>query len=450
MNDNWPVSPTLLVWLGAFFGLMVLLFMTGKVPISYNLRNLAVRWKTTLATALSFTLVVALLTVMLAFVNGMDQMTKSSGIDENVIALADGSTDESYSSLSADYGVRVLPEDIKKDIVQDRPGHYLSSREVYVVVNQPIEGAKEGGRRRRFIQMRGVEEPEVAAQVHKIELFPGGKWFPHGGFQKQSRQINGETVTETLYEIVIGEGVAKDMGPDKGKDSLEVGDVIDIGPVKWVVTGVMKSFGTTFGSEVWARSTSVGEYFGKKNTFSSITSRIRDEATPQDVANKIKNHKEGAATAQPEKEYYSKLTETNKQFLVAVIIIAVVMAIGGMLGVMNTMFAVISQRTKDIGVLRILGYSRRQVLSSFMLEAMLIGLLGGILGCGLGYLTDGATASSTLSSGPGGGGKSVVLRLVYDANTLGAGLLFTLIMGALGGLVPSLSAMRLRPLESVR
>jgi len=118
--------------------------------------------------------------------------------------------------------------------------------------------------------------------------------------------------------------------------------------------------------------------------------------------------------------------------------------------VMNTMFAAISQRTKDIGMLRILGFARWQVLVSFFLETLVIALAGGLLGCALAYLFfDGATATSIVSSGQGGG-KTVVLKLIVDANTVAIGVLFTLIMGALGGLVPALSAMRLRPLESLR
>src|SRR5262249_47651687 len=99
---------------------------------------------------------------------------------------------------------------------------------------------------------------------------------------------------------------------------------------------------------------------------------------------------------------------------------------------------------------RILWYTRGQILVSFLLESLVIALVGGLVGCGLGLLTDGVSASSTLSSGPGGGGKSVMLRLVVDGNTLAAALLSTLIMGGLGGLVPSLSAPRLNPLESLR
>src|SRR5262249_36343038 len=141
---------------------------------------------------------------------------------------------------------------------------------------------------------------------------------------------------------------------------------------------------------------------------------------------------------------------TNQQFLVAIIFVGIVMAIGGVFGVMNTMFAAISQRINDIAVLRILGFAPWQVLVSFLLESLLIALAGGLLGCAVGSLAGGWTASSIVSGGQGGGGKSVVLKLTVDSTILTAGLLFTLIMGGLGGLLPALSAMRLKPLESLR
>jgi putative ABC transport system permease protein len=130
-------------------------------------------------------------------------------------------------------------------------------------------------------------------------------------------------------------------------------------------------------------------------------------------------------------------------------IVALIMAVGGVFGVMNTMFAAISARTRDIGVLRILGFARWQILMSFFLESLVIALIGGALGCALGSLADGWEASSIVSGGQGGG-KSVLLKLVVDANIVSAGMLFTLLMGGVGGLLPALSAMRLRPLEALR
>ncbi|HEX4130256.1 MAG TPA: FtsX-like permease family protein, partial [Pirellulales bacterium] len=109
----------------------------------------------------------------------------------------------------------------------------------------------------------------------------------------------------------------------------------------------------------------------------------------------------------------------------------------------------IAGRTKDIGVLRIIGYRRGQILVSFLLESLLIAVVGGMIGAVLGYQADGLTATSIISSGQGGG-KFVVLRLVVDYDILATAALFTLVMGGLGGLVPALSAMRLEPLESLR
>jgi cell division protein FtsX len=450
MPEVFHISTWLLVSLGFFAGLIVVLLVVGKVPLNYNLRNLVVRWITTVVTALAFTLVVFLVTFMMAFLTGMDKMTENSGIPGNVITLSDGATDEAQSNLSAEYSYKVLPQDLKKEILRDAQGRYLSSREIYAIVNQPIPNAPASGRQGRFLQIRGLEDPQIAAEVHSVELYPGGKWFPGGGYQQRTRTVAGQQERETLYEVILGEGVAHDLGGDVDQEALEVGDLFDIGPVKAVVVGVMKSAGTTFGSEVWAMSGWVGERFNKKNNFSSIVTRTRNAARAKKAAEMVKAHKEGAATAMPETQYYSQMTATNLQFRIAILFIAVIMAIGGVLGVMNTMYAAISQRTKDIGVLRILGFSRGQILVSFLLESLLIALAGGLLGCGLGYLTDGISASSTLSSGPGGGGKSVMLRLIVDGNTLAFGLLFTLVMGALGGLIPSLSAMRLRPLESLR
>ena len=125
------------------------------------------------------------------------------------------------------------------------------------------------------------------------------------------------------------------------------------------------------------------------------------------------------------------------------------MAVGGVFGVMNTMFASIAARIKEVGVLRILGFKRWQILISFMLESLAIGLVGGILGCLIGSLANGWEAASTLSGG-NGGGKSVTLTMAVDTQILAAGVLFTLVMGRLGGLVPALSAMRMEILESLR
>ena len=148
-----PEVRLLLYAAAALAGIVVLAFL-GRIPLKYNLRNLTVRWRTTIMTALAFTMVIGLLTVMLAFVNGMAKLIESSGQPGNLLILAQGVTDETFSSLA--YGDT---DDIKNQpgILQEN-GQPLVSRETYLVVNQPIAEPVPGRPRRRFLQLRGVED----------------------------------------------------------------------------------------------------------------------------------------------------------------------------------------------------------------------------------------------------------------------------------------------------
>jgi ABC-type lipoprotein release transport system permease subunit len=441
-----PISPLLLMPLGIAAVVLAALLLIGKVPLAYNVQNLLVRWRTTLLTALAFTLVVSLLTIMLAFVNGMARLTEGSGHPENVIVLSDGATDESFSNMT--YSDTADVERIP-GVLSDEQGRGLCSKEVYIIASQEMPAAPGAVVRRRFVQVRGIENPIIASRVHDMELQPGGQWFSEAGVEQLPASEPGKE-PETAVQAVVGEGVARELGHDAKKERLEVGDVFKLGPRKWIVRGIMQSSGSTFGSEIWAKGSYVSQLYGKF-VVSSLVLRTADPTTALAVANDVNTKfKKSALQAQVETEYYSKLSTTNKQFLGAIIFVTIIMAIGGIFGVMNTMFAAISQRKKDVGVLRILGYARWQVLVSFFLESLVIALVGGALGCALGSLVNGWTATSLVSGGQGGFGKTVVLKLVVDANTLAAGMVVTLFMGALGGLVPSLTAMRLRPLESLK
>jgi ABC-type antimicrobial peptide transport system permease subunit len=323
----------------------------------------------------------------------------------------------------------------------------MCSKEVYMVINQPIPPKPGEKPRRRFVQVRGIEFPgEIAGRVHGLTL-NAGAWFSQAGVQELPGQKVGEG--ESVIQAVLGEAVAGELGHDQGKPSLLVGDTFDLGNRKWVVVGLLATHGTTFGSEIWAKQDLVGKQFGKER-YTSIVLRAKDAEAAQKLADYLtKNYTKAALQAQTEMTYYSKLSETNRQFLYAIGFVAAVMALGGIFGVMNTMFAAISQRIKDIGVLRILGYYRWQILVTFLLEAMLIGIIGGLIGCALGYLVNGYSATSVVSGGQGSN-KTVVLEMTVDHNILALGMLFTLLMAGLGGLLPSVSAMRLKPLDAVR
>lgn len=427
-----------------------LLVWLAQIPLKYNLRNLIVRWPTTVLTALAFTLVVALLTVMLAFVNGMKALSESSGRENNVLILSEGSTDESFSNLGfSDIGDIERQPGVLRD--GDQP---LCSHETYIVINQPIEDPPPGRQKRRFLQIRGLDDAQVSARVHGMELLSGGVWFSPAGVRKLP-QLDQDL---SAIEVVVGEGIARELAqdrrPEKNGNStnparIDAGDVVSLGNRRLVVVGVMKSGGTTFDSEVWAKRSVVGPLFGK-DSYTSLVLQTEDATAAVSLANYFNTeYTKASVQAYTEPAYFRSLGETNRQFLVGIIFVAAVMAVGGVMGVMNTMFAAISQRIRDIGVMRLLGFQRWRILVSFLVESVLISILGGVLGCALGYLADGWTANSILSSGPGGG-KFVVLRLVVDGGILGIGMLVSLSMGILGGLLPAWSGMRKRPLESMK
>jgi putative ABC transport system permease protein len=474
--NNWPF-----VFLVVYATDLGLLLLIGRVPLAYNFRYLWVRRRDTLLTALAFTVVVALVVVLLAFVNGMYKLNESTGVPGNVLVMSEGSTDELFSNLSrsgdnnvANVASQVVRADaqgrpiepvgvarvvagpdgritrLPADAPQDYPGAKpLASLESYLVMNQPVPTKPGEAQRRRFLQLRGHDDVRLSAAVHNIDLEPGGRWFSASSVEAGSKAPD----NLPYLECAIGEGAASTLGEDAGKKRLAAGDTFELGDRWWKVVGVMRTRGTTYGSEVWTGvENPVVKATGKGDKFTTMVLRMADDSDASARAmayylNEVYTESKLKAFAEP--EYYKELTRTNEQFLTAIVMVAIIMAVGGVFGVMNTMFASIAARIREVGVLRILGFKRWQILISFMLESLAIGLVGGALGCLLGALANGWEAASTLSGGSGGG-KSVTLTMVVDTPILAAGLLFTLVMGRLGGLVPALSAMRMEILESLR
>ena len=440
-----PLS--LSITLGVSLGIVILLWAVCEVPLSYNVRNLTVRWKTTVMTALAFTLVLGLMTVMLAFVKGMQRLTENSGQPGNVIVLSEGATDEGFSNL----GFSDIGDLENQPGVTTVDGQRMCSRETYLVVNQPIENAAPNGPQRRFVQMRGVDDPVISGLVHGVTLLPNGRWFSSAGVQELPGQ------TESAIEVVIGEGVARELARGRSEASLktaknpqrlEIGDVFNIADRNWLIVGVMQSSGSTFDSEVWGKQSILGPKFGK-TTYTSLVMRAENAAGAAKLRDLLRNYEKASVNPLLETEYFASLSQINKQFEFGILFVTVFIAIGGVFGVMNTMFAAISQRTKDIGVLQLLGFGKVHIMISFLLESLVIAFVGGLIGCLLGSLADGFTATSVVGSGQGGG-KTVVLKLTVDAVSFVYSLLLTLAMGVLGGFLPAFSAIRLKPLDALR
>jgi ABC-type lipoprotein release transport system permease subunit len=382
----------------------------------------------------------------------MYNLTSGSAHPGNVIVLADGATDELFSTLGySDVSkIELLPQ-----VQTDEQGNRLASWELYMVVTDH----KPDSDRSRFLQLRGLRDAVISGRVHEMRLygatdqereqFGEGRWFSQAGVESAKAASGDGSEGETLGQAVLGEGIARELGKDQNKPTLKAGDTFEMGPKRWMVTGVMKSAGSTFDSEIWVKGSYAGPLFGKSGHTTCVLHTADAQQAEILAKDLTDNYKDSKVQGIVESVYYEKLNATNQQFLWAIGFVAFFMSIGGVVGVMIVMFAAISQRAKDIGVLRIVGFRSWQVLLSFFLESLLLAVIGGLIGCSAGLLANGWSATSLVSSGAGGG-KSIVLTMSVSPGILMIGMLFALFMGCVGGLLPAIFAMRVRPLESLR
>ncbi|HEY7309502.1 MAG TPA: ABC transporter permease [Gemmataceae bacterium] len=380
------------------------------VPLSYNYRNLRVRWKTTLMTASGFTLVVAALVVMLAFINGIESACATTGEPENVILLSKGNNDEIVSQMERGLVSQV---ENSRGVALDAASQPVASRELFMVVHHQNELTGDF----RFLQVRGVLP--VAFRVHS-----------------QLHVSKGRAFRPSQSEVIIGKGVQRE-------NRFQVGDSLEMGRKQWKIVGVFEAGGAAFESEVWCDLNELASQFRREGVYSSVVLRAPSPQDAERLAQRLSASRSVSVEAMTEPKYYQKQSEQTKIMQTAAWVIAWFMGVGAMFGVMNTMFAAIGQRTKDIAVLRIMGFASPDIVLSFLLEAILIAAIGGLLGVALGAATNGLTRSASI------GARQIDFAFRVDAGILTFAALFTLVMGILGGLLPALSAMRIKPLEAL-
>lgn len=381
------------------------------VPVSYNYRNLMVRWRTTLMTASGFTLVVMALMVMLAFVGGVQTVCARSGQPENVVCLKEGNFDEIISQIERSMAFQL---ETTAGVERSPGGQALCSRELFMPVTQWVDARKDYAQ----YQIRGVYP--VALEVHT-----------------QVRITHGRMFRRNYREMIVGRSVARQEG-------INVGDKLPVGQIVWDVVGQFEADGSTFESEAWCDLDQLAGHFHRQGVYSCVVLRAASPAAAHDLAERLRASRAVAVEAQTEVDYYQQQAAQTETIRVGAMVIAFFMSIGAVLGVTNTMFAAIGERIKDIAVMRLLGFRRREILVCFLLESLLIAVIGAILGSLLAYGINGLSVNTALGS------RSVAFAFRIDSTILTLGGTFALVMGVLGGVLPALSAMRVDPLETMR
>jgi len=381
------------------------------VPVSYTFRNLVVRWHSTLMTAVGFSLVVAALIVMLAFINGVQRVCVASGEPENVIITDKGNSDEVFSQLQSSQ-IRELS--LFEGVVRDDKGNPLASPEMFTVVHHYSQ--KSGGF--EFLHVRGVSEQ--APQVHQVVKLERGRWFRQG----QS-------------ELIVGSSLAQHQ-------DFGLGTKLRIGANDWTVVGVFSAEGSALESEFWCDLPKLASTFRREGFVSTLVVRSANEKEALRLADSLSTSRYADVEASIEPDYYRKQSEQMNSLIVATWVIAMFMGIGSVFGIMNTMFATITQRKCDISIMRIIGFSKLQILTAFILEAIILASVGTSIGLLAWPLINGISQSAEVGS------RELHFTFFLDATTALTIAGFSIFLGVLGGIFPAMSAMRISALEALR
>lgn len=384
-----------------------------SIPLSYNFRNLVVRKTTTLMTALGIALTVAVLLAILALVDGLKATLTSSGNPLHVIVLRKGSDSELVSNFA-----RTAFQDLKfkPGIAPGSDGQPLASLEMITVINLANVDNPNGVN----VTIRGVQPAgvELRRQVKIVD----GRWFNAG-----------------QREIVVGRSVAQRF-PD-----AQLGKSIQFARGAWTVVGVMDCGRCAHDSEIWGDLNQVSSDYQRVEVLSSAIVRATDEVAAKALINEIDSDQRLNMHALSEKEYYELQMISGEPIRFIGIFVAVIMAVGSSFAAMNTMYAAVARRSREIGTLRVLGFSRGSILLSFFLESVLLAGLGGVLGCLLVMPLNGITTAI---------GNSNFAELAFDFRVspgiMGVGIGFAAALGCIGGLFPARNASRKEILTALR
>ena len=392
------------------------------IPISYNIRNLRLRKGLTVMTALGIALTVTTAIFLMALVAGLDRAFVSSGSNLNVLVLRKGSEAELSGGFDATLfpTLRTLP-----GIAKDSHGEPMASGEWVVVIVLPRkDGTGEVNVTVRGMMPDGLEMRQLAGAHGKPSVtLAEGRWFQPG-----------------QREVVVSKSVRDRFA------QANIGDSMQFGKGSWKVVGVFDAGGSAYESEVWGDVNQMASDFDRQGGFASAYLRATDPVSAEALKNRVSDDQRLKLEGMLENEYYAKQTSSGTPIKVIGWVVGVIMAIGSIFAAMNTMYAAVAYRGREIATLRVIGFSRPAILTSFVLESLLLALLGALVGILLmlpfNGMQTGTSNAVTFSE--------VVFALRITPAVASRAIIFALIMGFVGGLAPAWHAARQNILAALR
>lgn len=384
------------------------------LPLRYNFRNVLVRWRATVTTILGIALVVAVFVVVQSLAAGLERASGNTGDERNLMIVRRGSNAESGSQITRDQfnSIQYSPE-----IARDAEGRPFVSADTLVILNLPRGGDFEG---EANVSLRGIS-PNGFALRPQVTLV-AGRWFEPG-----------------KREVAVSTRLARRFA------KMQVGDVIKIGLRELTVVGHFDGRGSAFDSEAWMSADEVRSLFTRDN-YSSALVRPIDEAAAKALIARLEADKRLHVRVLRETDYYKEQTKTAAPIKFLGSFLATAMSVGAIFAAMNTMYASVGARTREIGTLRVLGFRRRWVLLGFVIEGALLALIGGIVGVLVALFWNGRSAGTisfeTFSE--------TVFQLQVTPRLMLEGLIFAVAVGIAGSLLPALRAARLPVIAALK
>jgi putative ABC transport system permease protein len=376
------------------------------IPVIYNFRSVKARWSSAIVAVVGIAGTVGVFVAMLSLARGFKATLVSSGSEDNAIIMRAGATSEMTGGVTIDT-VKIIQD--KPGIARGADGSPLVTPEVVLVAPIPLISTGTDAN----VEIRGVSKNVL--EIRRNIKIVAGRMFSPG-----------------LNEIVVGKNANASYA------GLTLGNTIGLGSVHWKIVGIFDAGGSSFDSDVWGDAHLIGPAFNRPDIyFQSITVHLTSPSALQQLKD--------AATADPrlnvdvtrEIDYYSK--QSNRlTTLITVLggLVAVVMAIGAVFGALNTMYSAVAERGREIATMRALGFGGPSVVFSFVIEALLIAFIGGLVGCiavlPLNGLTTGAMNLQTFSH--------VAFAFKITTELLVKGIVFALVMGVIGGFLPAMRA----------
>ena len=385
-----------------------------KIPFSYSFRNLLTRRLTTSLTVSGMALVIFVFATVLMLAEGLRKTLVDTGSRDNVVVIRRASSSEVQSGIDRRQASII---ETQPEIAIGENGQKLLAKELAVIINLP----KRGSRKPSNVSLRGINSQSFL-------------------LRPQVRLIEGHLPRMGSSEIIAGESIAKRFS------GCGIGEKLRFAMRDWTVVGIFNAGGTGFNSEIWGDADQFMQSF-RRPVYSSVIFRLQNYSEFDKLKDQVESDPRLTVEARREIEYYASQSELMSKFLrVLGVSLTLIFSIGATIGAAITMYAAVANRTGEIGTLRALGFQRRNVLAAFLMESLLMSCAGGAMGLFFAsfmqFLTISTVNWQTFSE--------LAFSFTLTGGIVCQSLVFSLIMGFVGGVLPAYRAARMNIVDALR